>query len=59
MRGSFFDARVMADFAVDEWDTALSDEEREEYENKVDRQFDKAAAEADRKWEAVKVMLDL
>ena len=59
VRGSFFYARVMADFTVDEWDTALSDEEREEYENKVDRQFDKAAAEADRKWEAAKTLLDL
>lgn len=59
VRGSFFDARATADFTVDEWDTALSDEEREEYSNKVDRQFDKAAAEADRKWEAVKTLLDL
>ena len=59
VRGRFFDARATADFTADEWDTALSDEEREEYENKVNRQFDKAAVEADRKWKAVKVMLDL
>lgn len=58
VRGSFFDARATADFTVDEWD-ALTDEEREEHTNKVNSRFDKAAAEADRKWEAVKVMLDL
>ena len=58
VRGNFFDARATADFTVDEWD-ALTDEEREEYTNKVDRQFDKAAAEADRKWEAAKTLLDL
>lgn len=58
VRARFLDVRATADFTVDEWD-ALTDEEREEYTNKVDRQFDKAAAEADRKWEAVKVMLGL
>lgn len=58
VQGSFFDARVEADLTLSEWD-AMTDEEQEEYENKVDRQFEKVAAEADRKWEAVKVMLDL
>ena len=58
VRGSFFDARATADFTDDEWDT-LTDGERGEYENKVDSQFEKVAAEADRKWEAVKVILDL
>ena len=58
VRGNFFTARVTADFTLDEWN-ALTNEEIVEYTNKVDRQFDKAAAEADRKWEAVKVMLDL
>lgn len=58
VRGSIFDARATADFSVDEWN-ALTDEERDEYTNKVDRLFYKAAAEADLRWEAVKVMLDL
>ena len=58
VRGSFFEALLLANFTVDEWN-ALPDEGRKEYSNKVNRQFDKAAAEADRKWEAVKAMLDL
>lgn len=45
-------------YAIGEWD-ALTDEERDKYANKVNRQFDKVAAEADFKWAAVKVMLDL
>lgn len=58
VRGMFFDARATVDFTLDKWD-ALTDEERDEYIKNVNRQFDKAASEADRKWEAVKVMLDL
>lgn len=58
VRGSFFKALFLANFTVDEWN-ALPDEGRKEYTNKVNSQFDKAAAEADRKWESVKVMLDL
>lgn len=58
VRGHFFNARADADFTMDEWD-AMTEDERIEYEAGVARQFDEIAAEADRKWEAVKVMLDL
>nr|DAF33255.1 MAG TPA: hypothetical protein [Caudoviricetes sp.] len=58
VRGSFFEARATADFTEDKWN-AFTDEARDEYTNKVNSQFDKAAAEADRKWEAAKTLLDL
>lgn len=53
-----FDARATADYTDEEWD-ALTDEERDEYESKVASQFNEVAAEADRKWEAAKVLFGL
>ena len=58
VRGIFFYTRVTADFTAGEW-VAVTYEERYEYAKKVNRQFDKALDEADRKWEAVKTLLDL
>lgn len=58
VRGQFLYAHIDADFTDDEWD-ALSEEKREEYAKNINARFDVAAAEADLKWSAVKVMLDL
>ena len=49
---------MYADFTKEEWD-ALSEEKREEYDKDINARFDFAAAEADLKWTAVEVMLDL
>lgn len=43
---------------VDGWDL-MSEDEKQACFGCWGRRFDKAAAEADRKWEEVKVMLDL
>lgn len=58
VRGQFLYAHMDADFTGEERD-ALSEEKREEYTKKINVRFDFAAAEADLKWTAVKVMLDL
>ena len=58
VRGEFLYAHIDADFTDEEWD-ALSDEKREEYAKNINARFEVAAAEADLKWTAVKVMLDL
>lgn len=58
VRGQFLYAHIDADFTDEEWD-ALSEEKREEYAKNINVRFDVAAAEADLKWTAVKVMLDL
>lgn len=46
------------EFTKDEW-SAMTSEEQKEHFKIWESKFDKAAAEADRKWEEVKVMLDL
>nr|DAF04120.1 MAG TPA: hypothetical protein [Caudoviricetes sp.] len=58
VRGLFLYAHIDADFTDEEWD-ALSEEKREEYDKNINARFDFAAAEADLKWTAVKVMLGL
>lgn len=57
-RGIFIDACLEGTFTVDEWDS-ISEDQQEECLAEWNRKFDVSAAEADRKWEAVKVMLDL
>ena len=58
VRGTFIDACLEGCYTEEEWDLMNEDEQKEclAYWN---RKFDYVAAEADRKWEAVKVMLDL
>ena len=58
VRGNFINACREERYTVDEWNLLLEEEQKGSlgYWN---RKFDGAAAEADRKWEAVKVMLDL
>ena len=58
VRGQFLDADIDTDFTDEEWD-ALSEEGRKEYANIINDAFEVVAAEADLKWTAVKVMLDL
>ncbi len=58
IRGLFIDACREERFTVDEWNSLL-EEEQEGFFGYWNRKFDGVAAEADRKWEAVKVMLDL
>lgn len=58
VRGRFTDACREECYTVDEWDL-MSEDEQDECLAYWDRKFDGAAAVADRKWEAVKVMLDL
>lgn len=57
-RGAFIDACLEGCYTVDEWDLMSEDEQNERFAY-WNRKFNYAAAEADRKWEAVKVMLDL
>lgn len=58
VHGRFIDACLEERYTVDEWNSMSEDEQKEcfAYWN---LKFEGAAAEADRKWEAVKVMLDL
>lgn len=58
VRGDFIDACLEGCYTVDEWDL-MNEDEHEKSLAYLNRKFDDAAAEADRKWEAVKVMLDL
>lgn len=58
VRGQFLYAHIDADFTGEEWYT-LSKEGREEYANIINAAFEVVAAEADLKWTAVMVMLDL
>lgn len=58
VRGDFIDACLEGCYIVDEWDS-ISEEEQKGFLGYWNRKFDGAAAEADRKWEAVKVMLNL
>lgn len=58
VRGQFLYAHIDADFTDEDWD-ALSEEGRKEYANTINAAFGAVAAEADLKWMAVKVMLDL
>lgn len=57
-RGAFIDACLEGCYTVDEWDLMSEDEQNERFAY-WNRKFDDAAAEADRKWEAVKVILGL
>lgn len=58
VRGRFIEACLEGCYTVDEWNLMSEDDQKVcfAYWN---RKFNDAAAEADRKWEAVKVMLDL
>ena len=58
VRVNFISACLEGCYTIDEWDL-MSEDEHEKCLAYFNRKFDKAAAEADRKWEAVKVMLDL
>lgn len=58
VRGNFINACLEGCYTVDEWDL-MNEDEHEKCLAYFNRKFDDAAAEADRKWEAVKVMLDL
>lgn len=54
----FIDACIEGCYTVDEW-SLMSEDEQKECFAYWDRKFEGAAAEADRKWEAVKVILGL
>lgn len=58
VRGAFISACREVSYTVDEW-SLLSKDEQDERFAYWSGKFDDAVAEADRKWEAVKVMLDL
>ena len=58
VRGEFIDACLEGSYTVDEWDLMNEDEHMKCFAY-WDSKFNDAAAKADRKWEAVKVMLDL
>ena len=58
VHGRFIDACLEGCYTVDEWDS-MSEDEQEKCFACWNFKFEGAAAEADRKWEAVKVMLDL
>lgn len=58
VRGSFIRACREGRYTVDEWSSTSEDEKKESFAY-WNRKFDDAAAEADRKWEAAKVMLGL
>ena len=58
VRGQYIDAYIDAVYPYEEWD-AMSDEERKEATSSVNLMFEVAASEADLKWTAAKVMLDL
>ena len=58
VRGDFFMACLEGCYTIDEWCLMNGDEHMKCFDY-WDSKFDDAAAEEDRKWEAVKVMLDL
>ena len=58
VRGQYLCAHIDSDFTDEEWD-ALSEDERDKYNREINIRFELAASEADLKWTAVKVMLDL
>lgn len=58
VHGRFINACLKGCYTVDEWSSMSEDEQKESFDY-WNRKFDDAAAKADRKWEAVKVMLDL
>ena len=58
VRGEFIDACLDGCYTVDEWDL-MNEDEHEKSLAYFNRKFNDAAAKADRKWEEVKVMLDL
>lgn len=58
VRGQYIDAYIDAVYPYEEWN-AMSEEERNEATASVNVVFEVAASEADLKWTAVKVMLDI
>lgn len=58
VRGGFISSCLEGCYTVDEW-SVMSEDEHNECFIYWNRKFEDAAAKADRKWEAVKVMLDL
>lgn len=58
VRGGFIKACREERYTADEWDL-LNEDEKQGFFVYCSRKFADAAAEADRKWEAVKVMLGL
>lgn len=58
VRGRFIQACWKGRYTVDEWDL-MNEDGHEKCIAYWDIKFNDAAAEADRKWEEVKVMLDL
>lgn len=58
VRGQYIEAYIDAVYPYEEWD-AMTDEERKECSREINIRFEMAASEADLKWTAVKVMLDL
>lgn len=58
VRGRFIQACLKGRYTVDEWDL-MNEDGHEECIAYCDSKFNDAAAEADRKWEEVKVMLDI
>lgn len=58
LRGRFIRSCRDGSYTVDEWGL-MSEDEKKGCFGYWNRKFDDVAAEADRKWEAVKVMLDL
>lgn len=58
VRGDFISACLEVRYTVDEWNS-MSEDEQDGWFAYWDSKFDDAAAEADRKWGAVRVMLDL
>ena len=58
VRGEFIDAWLDGCYTVDKWDLLSEDEHMARFAYWNDR-FNEAAAEADRKWEAAKTLLDL
>ena len=58
VRWNFISACLEGCYTVDEWDL-MNEDEQDKCFAYLDSKFDDVAAEADRKWEAVKVMLDL
>lgn len=58
VRGRFIEACLEGCYTVDEWNLMSEDDQKVCF-TCWNRKFNDAAAKADRKWEAVKVMLDL